>query len=601
VTRRPAAAVFAALLLATVGALVAAQRLRAASATIADFARTPVFSPNGDGRLERAGVRFRLARADRVTVAVVDAGGAAVRTLVRGRTVAAGREVRAAWDGRDDAGTRARDGRYRYRITLQRQGRNTIVPRVVDLDTTPPDVRVLDTGPQPGPVAELLPEPDGTEAVVRLRAPGTARRVLLFKMAPGAPRLVQSQALPDNATEWRWDGGLRNGRPAATGIYLAAVQARDRAGNLGTSPALGRDGLPATTYGTALPGRGGIAVRYLAVQPSLRPARAGGPFELRVDARGRPWRWSVWRLGGGRVRRGVSRTPRLRLTAPGPDSGVYLLDVGRGRYRVRTPFAVQGRDRRPVLVVLPAITWQGRNLVDDDGDGLPNVLDRGLPARLGRVFAGDGLPAGFAQREAPLLSWLTRTRRRFDVTTDAALALRHGPPLEGHRGVLLPSDTRWLPRTLQERLQRFVRSGGTVLSLGVDSLRREVEISPDGRLLDPTPPAAADLFGARLDPLLRRAAPVTLTQATDQIDLFAGTDGQFGGWHRLESLGAAGPGHRLVASAVGDGVRPAISAIRYGRGLVLRFGLPELPRALQRDETDPTTALMIRAWTLLSR
>jgi hypothetical protein len=601
VTRRPAAAVFAVLLLATVGALVAAQRLRAAPAVIGGFARTPVFSPNGDGRLERADVRFRLAREDRVTVAVVDAGGDPVRVLVRGRTVAAGREFRAAWDGRGDAGGRLRDGRYRYRITLQRQGRNTIVPRAVRLDTTPPAVRVVDTGPQPGPVAELLPEPDGADAVVRLRAPRQAKQVLLFKMAPGAPYLVRTEALPEDATEWRWNGRLRDGRPVTTGTYLVAVRARDRAGNLGTSPRLGADGLPATTYGTVLQGRGGITVRYVGVQPSLRPARAGGPVELRVDARGRPWRWSVRQVGGGRLRHGVSRTARLRLTAPGPESGVYLLDVGRGRYRVRTPFAVQGRERRPVLVVLPALTWQGRNVVDDDGDGLPNVLDRGLPARLGRVFAGDGLPAGFARREAPLLRWLARSRRRFDVTTDAALALGQGPALEGHHGVLLPSDTRWLPRALQAGLQRFVRGGGRLLSLGVDSLRRQVEISPDGRLVDPRPPAAADLFGARLDPLLRRAAPVALTQATDQINLFAGTDGQFRGWHRLEPLAAAGPGNRLVASAVGDGVRPAISATRYGRGLVLRFGLPELPGALRRDETDPTTALMIRAWTLLSR
>jgi hypothetical protein len=34
---------------------------------------------------------------------------------------------------------------------------------------------------------------------------------------------------------------------------------------------------------------------------------------------------------------------------------------------------------------------------------------------------------------------------------------------------------------------------------------------------------------------------------------------------------------------------------------VLRYGLPELPVRLTRDESDPTTALMARTWTLLSR
>jgi hypothetical protein len=252
-------------------------------------------------------------------------------------------------------------------------------------------------------------------------------------------------------------------------------------------------------------------------------------------------------------------------------------------------------------VVLPTMTWQGRNSVDDDGDGVPNVLDRGLPVRIGRVYAGDGLPAGFAQRDAPLLAWLARTGRRFDVTTDVALAAGAGPKLAGHDGVLLPSDTRWLPRRLQQRLRSFVRDGATVASLGVDSLRRQVDVTPRGRLVAPTPPAPTDLFGGRLGALVRPPAPVTLTEAADRIQLFAGTDGEFPGWGTLEPLAGAGEQDRLLASAVTEGGRAAISAVRFGRGLVVRFGLPELPTRLTRDETDHPTALMARTWTLLSR
>ena len=47
--------------------------------------------------------------------------------------------------------------------------------------------------------------------------------------------------------------------------------------------------------------------------------------------------------------------------------------------------------------------------------------------------------------------------------------------------------------------------------------------------------------------------------------------------------------------------RAPITAVRFGKGLVIRFGLPELPTKLTRDETDSTTALMARTWTLLSR
>ncbi|MEA2270134.1 MAG: hypothetical protein QOD55_2500 [Solirubrobacteraceae bacterium] len=602
---RAAGIVFATLVAATFGAFFVAQRLKAAPAVVGEFKRTPFFSPNRDGRFDRATVRFELRDEDRVTLAVVSARGDEVRELIGGRTYLPYREIRARWDGRDDAGRRAPDGVYRFRITLQEQGRNVVMPQSVRLDTTPPRPRVTSIGPVRDRVArpELLPVPGGGTADVNLDAPGRRKRILLFKTAPGPARLVLEQSLPDDARRWSWDGRTSAGRPVSPGTYAVAVEARDQAGNIGRSMPLDRRGLPAAGYGERLPGRGGITVRYLAVQPPARPARAGEPVPFGVDARGERWRYSVRRVGsrevvarGARTRGGV-----LRLTAPGRESGVYLLEVRTSTRRVTVPFAVQGADRRPVLVVLPLMTWQGRNPVDDDGDGRPDLLDSGLAVRLARVFAGDGLPAGFAQRDAPLLAWLARTERRFDVTTDVALAAGTGPGLQGHRGVLLPSDVRWLPAALQQRLRRFVRNGGTVASLGLDSLRRQVEVTGRGRLVNPTPAAPTDLFGGRPAPVQRPPAPVTLTEAEDGIELFAGTDGQFPGWRTLEPLAAVGTQGRLASSAVTEAGRPAISAVRFGRGLVLRYGLPELPVSLTLDETDPQTALMARTWTLLSR
>jgi hypothetical protein len=604
---RVIAAAFATLVVATFAAFFVAQRLKAAPAVVGEFRRSPFFSPNRDGRFDRAVVRFELRDSDRVTLAVVDADGDAVRELIGGRKYLPFREIRAKWDGFDDDAERVRDGRYRYRITLQQQGRNIIVPESVRLDTTPPRPRVLSIGPVADrvPRPELLPVPGGGEAEVRLQAPGRRKRIMLFKTAPGPARLVLDEPLADDADRWAWDGRTPSGRPVSPGTYLVALQTRDQAGNIATSPPLTRRGLPASTYGATLPGRGGISVRYLGVQPPVRSAPAGEPVSFGVDARGARWRWSVRRVGSDRVVR-RSRAARtrggvFRLTAPGRESGVYLLEVRTRTRKVTVPFAVRGTEERPVLLVLPLMTWQGRNPVDDDGDGQPNLLDRGVPARVARVLAGDGLPAGFARREAPLLAWLARTGRRFDVTTDVALARGSGPRLAGHRGVVLPADTRWLPRALQQRLRRFVRSGGALLSLGTDSLRRQVELTPRGRLVDPSPAATTDLFGARPASLQQPAEPVTLTEAADSIELFAGTDGQFPGWTALEPLQGIGRQGRMVSAAVTVAGRPAISAVRFGRGLVLRYGLPGLPVALTRDETDPTTALMARTWTLLSR
>jgi hypothetical protein len=606
---RLAGAVFAALVVATFAAFFVAQRLKAAPGLVGEFRHNPFFSPNHDGRFDRATVRFEIRKRGRVSLAVVDADGDEVRELIDDDTFLPYREIRARWDGLDDDGERVPDGTYRYRITLPDQGRNVVIPESVRLDTTPPKPRVTSIGPAKDtvPRPELLPVPGGGDAVVHFAAPGrktSKKRVLLFKTGPGPMRAVGAPiALPDDATEWRWDGRTASGRPVSPGTYLVAVQARDQAGNIGTSPPLDRRGLPAVTYGQGLEGRGGITVRYLGVQPPVTPATAGKPVAFGVDPRGERWAYTLRRVGSNEVvaRGGHTRGGVFRITAPGRESGVYLFDVRTKTRHVTVPFAVQGAERRPVLVVLPAMTWQGRNPVDDDGDGLPNLLDRGRPVRVARILAGDGLPAGFSQRDAPLLAWLARTGRRFDVTTDVALASGSGPPLAGHKGVLLPSDTRWLPSALQERLRQFARRGGTVASLGLDSLRRQVRLTPRGRLIDPTPAAPTDLFGGRLGAFTRSSEPFSLTEASDRIELFAGTDGEFAGWHALEPLVGIGDQARLLSSAVTEAGRAPITAVRFGRGLVLRYGLPELPTALTRDETDPTTAVMARTWTLLSR
>ena len=77
-----------------------------------------------------------------------------------------------------------------------------------------------------------------------------------------------------------------------------------------------------------------------------------------------------------------------------------------------------------MLVVLP-ITWEGRNDVDDNGDGRPDSLARDRQARVERPFARGRLPIGFKQSEAMLLAYLD-AQLRYRLTTDLALARAGG-------------------------------------------------------------------------------------------------------------------------------------------------------------------------------
>jgi hypothetical protein len=595
--------VFAVLVAATFGAFFLAQRLKNSPSVVQRFRLTPVFSPNRDGRLDRMTVTFRLKQSDDVTVAVVDAKGDVVRELAGAASIPRYTPVRFKWDGRTDGGAPAPDGLYRIRLSLKHQGRSVIVPRKTRLDITPPRPLVVSVGPESATGPELLPRADGKPAEIHLSAPGRRLKVSIYKMAPGRPHKV-IDALPgvrDGATTATWDGTVdgRGGRPVSAGTYLAGVEVRDQAGNIGRSPQLGRDGLPPSGYAQQLPGHGGITVRYLGVEPPLVATPAGAVALFGVDARQQRYSWTVRRVGSSAVvRRGTKSKSLLRLHAPGKQSGVYLFQARTARHVTTVPFAVQAAGTQRVLVVLPVMTWQGRNAVDDDGDGLPDLLDRGVGAKLHRVFGGDGLPAGFAAREAPLLAWLARTGRRFDVTTDVALAKNQGPRPEDHRGVLIPGDARWLPAAVQQRLRRFVRGGGTLASFGVDSLRRQVSVSPRERLVDPTPPADVDLFGSRLRALRRTPAPVTLTADADAIQLFAGTTGSFAGYTELEATASPGSA-KVEADAITPGLQPVIVALRVGKGRVLRYGLPELPSKISSD--PQVSALLERSWTLLSR
>jgi hypothetical protein len=596
--------VFALLVGATFGAFFLAQRLKHSPTVIQQVMVTPVFSPNQDGRFDRARINFKLKEADNVTVTVVDHAGDAVRTLAEDEHLPAYRPTRFTWDGRDGGGRLVPDGLYRTRVTLRREGRSIVVPGAFRKDTVAPSPRVVSIGPQRDRVArpELLPRADGRPARVTIAAPGHRIRVLLFRTSPGpAVAAMAPVPLPDGATGWTWDGTL-DGRPAPAGTYLVVVESRDSAGNIGTSVPLDRAGLPRVGYAATLPGRGGITVRRLAVQPPSGPVAAGQPADVLIDARQQRWTASLRRVGGppGPIRRYSGTRARLRLTAPSGASGVYLLSVRTGNAQQRVPILVQAARQRRVLVILPWMTWQGRNPVDDDGDGEPNLLDRGVTARAVRVFAGNGLPAGFPTLEAPVLAFLDRAGHRYDVTTDLALAA-DPRPLTTHRGVLLAGDTRWLTATLGRRLRAFVRGGGRIASLGTGSLRRQVEVTPAGRLARPTAAAPTDLFGARLGAVVTR--PATLTNLQDDIGLFAGGTGTFSGVQSYEPTLAVGDQAERVAAAVDPGGgstgRAVIVAARFGTGLVIRTGLPGIGARLGPDRN--TAALMGRMWTLLSR
>jgi len=145
-----AAAVFAALVAACFIAFFATQRLKHRPTSVQQFKLTPNFSPTPAGRHKQEQISFKLAHAERATVAIVDSRGNVVATLLRRYPVPRYKPLSLRWNGRRgtarsyrvvtpstgrsyilpaNEGRRAGAGEYRVRLTLSRQREPVFSPR----------------------------------------------------------------------------------------------------------------------------------------------------------------------------------------------------------------------------------------------------------------------------------------------------------------------------------------------------------------------------------------------------------------------------------------------------------------------------------------
>ena len=177
----------------------------------------------------------------------------------------------------------------------------------------------------------------------------------MLRTDAGPPKEVAHFAGRKGSRRGLWDGKV-DGVPAPPGTYMVVVRVRDRSGNVGTAPAV----LPPVPG--SVRGKPGITVRQIVAQPPVVPVRAGERVAFDVDARRRPYRWDVRRVGVLRpIKKGRAAAGKatLVLRSPRGVSGAYLLELHSGRYRTRVPFLVQSAERSKLLVVVPTSHGSG--------------------------------------------------------------------------------------------------------------------------------------------------------------------------------------------------------------------------------------------------
>jgi hypothetical protein len=601
-TRPLVRAVFAVLVVATIAAFYLTQQLKGDFPLVIRFATKPAhFSPNADGVRDSTMIGFDLSEPASVSFMVVDAEGTEIRRIVSDRRLAGDAKHRFTWDGRDDAGSVVKDGTYRMRVVRRDESRVIDSTKKITVDRVPPQVTLLSA--TPSVIATGLP---GETPSVRLRYRGPKNTAPVYRVfrtgGEGAPRLVRRfRGRPDRTATWdgRLSAGIERTKPAPEGDYAFTVAVRDRAGNLTEAPR------PVPRGAVARPGTG-VSVRRFTLRGPLSAITAGAFAHLELGPVDRSFEFAVSRLGdpkplihGGRI------GGRFRIRVPAKmRTGVYLVRVRAGDDRAVWPLAVAGlpprsaRSESRPLVVLPALTWQGLNRVDDDADGFADRLPFANSVHLDRPFAGGGLPKRFDEEVSPLLRWLDRERLPYDLTTDLALARREGPALGNAPGVAFAGSELWLPAELLRRLRDYVADGGRVAIFGADSFKRQVRLRGDV-VSNPSRPRRENALGERTELVHTSAAPLTVFE--DGIGLFEGVSGFVGEFTTFEASTGMPRSARRITEAGRDAGRPAFVAFGLGGGIVLRAGTPQWARELEESALSlELPQVTKRIWRMLS-
>jgi hypothetical protein len=295
-----------ALLVGSAVAFGVAERLKVEKSPVTGTTVDKVFSPVCRCAQRRASIAFRLRRADRLKLSLLDDEGREVRTLVEGERAARGPHE-FFWNGRDDEGGLLPEGSYRPKVELGRADRTIVLPNPIRIDVTAPTVKVASVRPR-----ALSPDGDGRGDIVRVRyrANEPVHGLLLVN---GRLRVVSRSQRPGGVLQWV--GGTPGGGKLPPGNYRLGVQARDLAGNLSRR-------VPAAV----------VPLRYIRLEETSISAAPGERAGVGIDTDATTVHWLL-RRGSSVVSRGVARRV-IRLRAP-ERPGRYVLVATAGGHTAR--------------------------------------------------------------------------------------------------------------------------------------------------------------------------------------------------------------------------------------------------------------------------
>jgi hypothetical protein len=190
------------------------------------FQTTKQFSPTGDGTRETAHIAVRLSEPSTVDVEIQGLDGKPVKHLISERRPAG--IVPLTWDGTNDQGQPALDGRYVVSLRATAGRKQFKLSRRVVLDRQAPPLGTLSVQ------SAAIAGPGDGECRVAATALDRGALGIEVQPAPGAPAIARFG--PRNVTAgetslWNWDGKRADGTATTPGLYIVRAILSDVPGN----------------------------------------------------------------------------------------------------------------------------------------------------------------------------------------------------------------------------------------------------------------------------------------------------------------------------------------------------------------------------------
>lgn len=287
------------LMVATGVAFAVTEHLKLTPSPITGTHVTRHFSPTCHCNSSKARVAFSLRRSELVTLSILGPRGGEIRQLLGGEEKPPG-PLHSIWNGRDNTGRLVPDGNYHVRVHLAVERWEIVLPNVIRLDTTAPEIKSVSLSSH-----TISPDGDHHKDVLHIsyRA-NEGAQVLLFVDG----KLVETtryRARKSGRFDWK---GMIDGR-LAMGWHSLALKAVDDVGNESTASA-------------PIP----VRIRILDLRPARIHVAAGTTFRLAISTDRKSVRWRF----NGQI--GLAASRSLELRAPSTP-GRYRAVVRSGLYR----------------------------------------------------------------------------------------------------------------------------------------------------------------------------------------------------------------------------------------------------------------------------